>query len=148
MKADQQTSAGVRAALDDWADSYVRRDISRLLAAIAPDDDVVMYGTGPDEKRIGLNAIRAQAERDWAQTDAAAFSMQEPIIGSCGPVAWAAADMAFEVEVGGERMAFPGRFTGVFEQRAGRWLVVQAHFSLPAAQGEGESVPHDELGGR
>lgn len=87
-----QTYSDVKAALDEWADSYIRRDIRRLLSCIAPDDDVVMYGTGADEKRIGLNAIRTQAERDWAQTDASAF-------------------------------------------------VLQAHFSLPAAQGEGESVP-------
>jgi hypothetical protein len=49
--------------------------------------------------------------------------------------------MRFEVEAGGQKLNFPGRFTGVFEKRNGKWLVVQAHFSLPAAQAEGESVP-------
>jgi ketosteroid isomerase-like protein len=141
MKADNQTYTEVKAALDDLADSYVRRDIKRLLARFVPDDDVLMYGTGADEKRIGLNAIRAQAERDWAQTDAAAFVFQTPTISGAGNVAWAYADLSFEVEAGGQKIAFPGRFTGVFEKRNGVWLVVQAHFSLPAAQAEGESVP-------
>ena len=40
-------------------------------------------------------------------------------------------------------MAFPVRFTGVFEKRDDRWLVVQAHFSLPAPdQAEDSSVPN------
>ena len=131
----------VKSALDNWADSYAQRDIERLLSAVAPDADVVMYGTGADEKRLALGQIRTQAERDWEQTDAAAFVFGQPMISAAGNVAWAAADCTFQVEAGGEEMAFPGRFTGVFEKRANQWLVVQAHFSLPAAQEEGESVP-------
>ena len=142
MKANTQTYSDIKAALDDWADSYIRRDIKHLLSCMAPDNDVLMYGTGADEKRIGLNAIRAQAERDWAQTDASAFVLQQPMISSSGSVAWASADLSFEAEAQGQKMAFPGRFTGVFENRNGKWLVVQVHFSLPAAQAEGESVPN------
>lgn len=142
MKADATTYNAVKAALNDWADSYTRRDIKRMLAGVAPDLDVVMYGTGEDEKRISLSEIQAQAERDWSQTDAASFVFAEPMISAAGSVAWAAADMSFNVEVGGQSMSFPGRFTGVFEKRGDKWLVVQAHFSLPAAgQEEGDSVP-------
>jgi ketosteroid isomerase-like protein len=113
-----------------------------MLSHIAPDPDVVMYGTGADEKRIGLAEIRTQAERDWSQTDAAAFELNNPIIGGAGSVAWVAADASFRVEVGGQTLAFPARFTGVFEKQDGRWLVVQAHFSLPAmGQNDGHSVP-------
>lgn len=143
MKANSTTYQAVKAALDNWADSYAKRDIKRLLAGIAPDLDVLMYGTGADEKRIGLAGIQAQAERDWAQTDSAAFILHEPMISAAGPVAWASADATFKVEVGGQAMAFPARFAGVFEKRDEAWLVVQAHFSLPAPdQAEGSSVPN------
>jgi ketosteroid isomerase-like protein len=141
MKADATTYTAVKNVLEEWADSYAQRDIQRLLSLITPDTDMVMYGTGADEKRIGLNGIQIQAERDWAQTDAATFTFGEPIISAAGAVAWMAAECTFQVEVGGESMAFPGRFTGVFEKRNGKWLVAQAHFSLPALQEEGESVP-------
>jgi ketosteroid isomerase-like protein len=57
-------------------------------------------------------------------------------------VAWAAADATFSVEMGGQQMAFPVRFTGVLEKRSDKWLVVQAHFSLPANQDAGSSVPN------
>ena len=141
MKADNQTHSEVKAALDNWADSYIKRDIKRLLSCVAPDVDVLMYGTGADEKRIGLHGIQTQAERDWSQTDASAFILHNPTISALGPVAWSAADTTFKVQVGGQEMAFPARFTGVFEKRDGKWVVVQAHFSVPAAQAEGESVP-------
>ncbi len=142
MKADAKTHSEVKTALDNWADSYVKRDIKRLLACIAPDVDVLMYGTGADEKRAGLHGIQAQAERDWSQTEASAFILHDPVISASGPVAWVAADATFSVRVGGQDMAFPARLTSVFEKRDGRWLVAQAHFSLPAAQGQGDSVPN------
>lgn len=142
MKADPNTYQAVKSALDHWANSYAKRDMHSLLACIAPDPDVLMYGTGADEKRMGLAGIQAQAERDWAQTDAAAFNLQEPSISAAGSVAWASADAVFQVEAGGQQMAFPARFTGIFENRDGKWLVVQAHFSLPAPDQEaGSSVP-------
>jgi hypothetical protein len=81
----------------------------RMLACIAPDPDVVMYGTGADEKRTGLAGNQIQAERDWTQTDAAAFILHEPAISADGSVAWASADATCKVEVGGEELAFPAR---------------------------------------
>ncbi|MGQ0601882.1 MAG: nuclear transport factor 2 family protein [Anaerolineales bacterium] len=143
MKANPTTYQAVKAVLDDWADSYVKRDLKRLLGHVAPDPDVLMYGTNADEKRIGLAGIQTQAERDWSQTDSAEFVLHDPAISSAGSVAWASADATFKVEAGGQQMAFPARFTAVLENRDGKWLVVQAHFSLPApSQEEGSSVPN------
>ncbi len=143
MKANSTTHQAVKAALDNWADSYTRRDIKRLLACVAPDPDVLMYGTGADEKRIGLAGIQTQVERDWAQTDAATFILHDPAISAAGSVAWASADATFKVEAGGQQMAFPARLTCVFEKRDDQWLVAQAHFSLPAPDQEaGSSVPN------
>ena len=62
MKADATTEAAVKAALDRMAEAYAKRDSALLRAAFAPDSDVVMYGTGADEKRVGV----AQEELDAA----------------------------------------------------------------------------------
>jgi ketosteroid isomerase-like protein len=144
MKADSTTQQAVKAVLNAWADSYRRRDMQRMLACIAPDPDVLMYGTNADEKRIALAGIQAQAERDWSQTDRAEFVLHDPLISAAGSVAWAAADATFKIEAGGQMLAFPARVTTVLENRDGRWLVVQAHFSLPAPTEEaGSSVPSE-----
>jgi uncharacterized protein (TIGR02246 family) len=142
MKADAMTEAAVKAVLDKVTEGYANRDVASLLSAFATDPDVVMYGTGADEKRIGLKEIQAQAERDWSQTESAAVTYESISVSSAGSVAWAAADASFRLKADGQEMTLPARITFVLENRNGQWLIVQAHFSLPAAgQGEGESFP-------
>ena len=142
MKADAMTEAAVRAVLDQMGKAYAERNLNSLLAILAPDADVVMYGTGADEKRLGRAEIQVQAERDWSQSDATALKYGWMSVSAAGSVAWVATDATFEVKAGGAEMAFPGRLTCVLERRGDTWLIVQAHFSLPAGgQVEGESFP-------
>ena len=142
MKADAATEAGIKAVLDNVARGYVQRDMDLVLSAFAPDPDLVLYGTGADEKRVGLAEVRTQVERDWSQTDDASMTFGWTSVWSAGPVAWAATDATFDLRAGGQALTLPARVTFVFEKRGENWLIVQAHFSTPAAdQAEGESVP-------
>jgi ketosteroid isomerase-like protein len=142
MKADAMTEAAVKAVLDKVAEGYAKRDLAHLRSAFAPDPDVVMYGTGADEKRVGLAEIQAQAENDWAQTEATALTYGWTSVSAAGSVAWAATDAAFYLKAVGQEMTLPARITFVLEKRGEQWLIVQAHFSFPAAgQAEGESFP-------
>lgn len=142
MKADLITENAVKAVLNKVAEGYAKRDMALLLSAIAPDPDVVMYGTGADEKRLGLAGIRAQVERDWSQAEATNVIYGWTSISAAGSVAWAASDASFRLKAGGQEMNLPVRVTFVVEKRGEEWLIVQAHFSFPAAgQAEGESYP-------
>jgi ketosteroid isomerase-like protein len=132
MKADQATETAIKGALQRMADCYTRRDLEGLIATLTPDPDTFMYGTAPDEKRVGLAEIRQQAQRDWSQTEAAALEIGATLVSSRGDVAWVATDTTFRVKLGGQEIALPGRFTGVYEKRGDRWLLAQSHFSLPA----------------
>ena len=142
MKADAKTEAAVKAVLNKVAEGYTRRDMTLLRPSFAPDPDVVMYGTGADEKRLGLVEIQVQAERDWFQTETASLSYRRTSISAAGSVAWAAADAVLDVKASGQKMTLPLRITFVLEKRGDQWLIVHAHFSLPAAsQAEGASFP-------
>jgi ketosteroid isomerase-like protein len=142
MKADAKTEAEVRALLTKLTDSYGKRDLEGLMGCFAPDPDVVMYGTGIDEKRIGPAEIRIQAQRDWDQAEAISMTFDWMSVSAAGPVAWAAVDGAFKLHAGGQEFILPARGTFVLEKRDDRWLVAQGHFSAPAAgQEEGESFP-------
>jgi ketosteroid isomerase-like protein len=79
MNASPQTQAAVQATLQQWKDAYTQRDLDRALAVIAPDDDVVGIGTGPDEWRVGPEEFRAQIERDFAQSEALSLNY-EPLV--------------------------------------------------------------------
>jgi ketosteroid isomerase-like protein len=142
MKADAKTEAAVRAVLTKLTNSYEKQDMEALMACIAPDSDTIMYGTGADEKRVGPAEIRRQARRDWDQTDAISMAFNGVSISAAGPVAWAAADGAFQIRAGGQSFSMPARATILLENRGDKWLVVQSHFSAPAAgQEEGTSIP-------
>jgi uncharacterized protein (TIGR02246 family) len=132
MRADSATESAVRAVLDALAEVYITRDAAVMRGIFAPDPDVVMYTPGVDAV-IGLEAIVAKAERDWARSEAASLSYGWMSIGSAGPVAWAATDADFSVTAGGEQMTIPARITFVLERRAERWLIQQAHYSFTTA---------------
>lgn len=142
MRADAQTETAVKSVLDAFAGKYARRDLDGLMSLFTPDADMVLYGTGADEKRMGLAEVRKQVQRDWSQSDATAITYSWTSVSAAGPVAWVAADVSFEAKVGGQEFTLPARLTGVLENREGKWLIAQTHFSFPAAgQEEGESFP-------
>lgn len=142
MKADANTEAAVRAVMDRFTETYRTRDSEGLMALIAPDEDLFLFGTGIDEVRRGPEQFREQAERDWAQTEELDFQLDWHTISAAGPVAWVAADGLGRGRVAGQALQFPLRMTAVLEQRNGQWLLVQSHVSVPApGQQEGSSVP-------
>jgi ketosteroid isomerase-like protein len=140
MNASPQTQAAVQATLQQWKDAYTQRDLDRALAVIAPDDDVVGIGTGPDEWRVGPEEFRAQIERDFAQSEALSLNYEPLVVSEAGPVAWVAGRATVQARIDGQDLTLTGRFTAILEQRGDRWLLMQTHFSLPAAeQAEGRS---------
>jgi ketosteroid isomerase-like protein len=142
MKADAQTEAALMATLEQFKQAYEQRDMEHLLALWAPDPDVVLIGTGADEKRVGLAEIQMQAERDWAQSVALSLEWGWSSVSAAGSVAWVTADAVGSAKVGGQEMHLPLRVTAVLEHRGAKWLWMQAHISMPTpGQAEGESFP-------
>ena len=142
MKADPQTTAAVLAVLDELNEAYKQRNLERLLALFAPDSDMVFYGTGADEKRVGLTEMKTQAERDWSQSDSFFFDWGWSSVSAAGSVAWVAVDAIAHAKMAGQEIDLPLRVTAVLEHRGAQWLFVQLHGSLPAPeQAEGESFP-------
>ena len=142
MRADSKTETEVMAALNQFSQAYDHRDIQGVLSSFVPDSDVVLIGTGADEKRIGTAEIKKQAERDWSQSEASSLSWRWHLVSMAGPVACLAAEGSLEAKVGGQRITMPLRLTAALEHRGDKWLFEQAHFSTPSMeQAEGESFP-------
>lgn len=131
MKANSATEKAIKAVLEKFVESYAKQDLKTALSLIAPDDDVIMYGTSADEKRIGLKEIKAQFERDWSQIEDPALEYNWTSISAAGNVAWVAIDAVLKARVNGQDLSFPSRITKVLEKRGVQWLIVHAHFSFP-----------------
>jgi len=140
MKADQTTEKEVKKVLDEMIQAYQTRDMNKIMDCFFTDPDLVMYGTGKDEKRVGMEQVKSQVKRDWEQAESTRLSYDWISVSSSGKVAWLASDVNFEVKAGGQNFRLEGRLTCVLEKRNGKWGIVQAHFSLPnVGQEEGES---------
>jgi len=139
-RADTKTEVAVMNVVKQWFEAFNKRDLNACLAFFAPDPDVVVIGTGGDEKCIGLAEIKAIFERAFAQFEDASVRFGWHSVSAAGSVAWVAANVILRVKTSGREISEPLRLTVVLEQRGDRWLVVQWHDSLPAAgQKEGEA---------
>ncbi len=133
MQAVRQTVDNIHLVLDKFREGYSKKDISILLSLFAPDSDVLVIGTGEDEKRTGLAEIKLQFEQDFYQSDRLQVEFKNVAVSQLGEVCWVAGDTHVYLTVQNQPVEVRLRFTGVLENRDGDWLFVQTHFSLPFA---------------
>ncbi len=142
MIADKKTHDEVAVALLGMFEAYEKRDLNGVLAFWAPDSDVLIIGSGADEKSVGLSQFTKSLIRDWSQSDSASFTAKNIAVSAAGTIAWFAADVAFSGKIGVDKFDLPGRLTGVMEKRSGEWLLMQMHLSVPSStQAQGQSWP-------
>ena len=142
MKANAKTEAEVKAFLNRFTRAYKERKIDDLMKLFAPDPDVVLIGTGVDWKLVGMDEIKARAERDWSQSEASSFEFGWTSISKAGSAALVAAEVTARAKIAGRESVFPWRLTAALDKRVGKWLLCQLHISAQASgQAEGKSWP-------
>lgn len=127
----------ILALLEELSSAYRQRQADRYLACFA--ETAFVYGTCADEKCRGSAEIRAHLERDWSQSGSASFTLLEPLVTTCPPCAWVAADCRFDFRTPAGEGSMVGRTTFVLEESGGRWRIRHAHFSVPMTVPEGQS---------
>jgi ketosteroid isomerase-like protein len=140
MKADPKTEAAAVNIVQQCLEAFTRKDLDAILAFVAPDPDVILIGTGGDEKGVGLAEVRNIFERSFAQFEEASFEFGWHSVSAAGTVALLAADVNLYVKTSDRQITEQLRLTVVLEQRGNKWLIIQWHDSLPAAgQKEGQA---------
>ena len=140
MRADPKTESAVMNIVKQCFEAFTKKDLDAILAFCAPDTDVILIGTGGDEKCVGIAEIRNILGRSFAQFEEASFEFGWHSVSAAGPVALLAADVTLYVKTSDRQITEQIRLTVVLEQRGDRWLIIQWHDSLPAAgQKEGQA---------
>ena len=93
MKADPKKEAAVMTVIKQWWDAFTKRDIDRIMTFFASDPDLVVIGTGGDEKCIGLPDLRRILSRAFAQFKDASVTLGWHSVSTAGPVALVSADV-------------------------------------------------------
>ncbi len=133
MRADPKTETEVVNIVKQCFEAFTKKDLDAILAFVAPDPDVILIGTGGDEKGVGLAEVRNILGRAFAQFEEATFKFGWYSVSAAGPVALLAADVNLYVKTSDRQITEHIRLTVVLEQRGDRWLIIQWHDSLPAA---------------
>jgi len=133
MRADPRTEAVVVNIVKQCLEAFTRKDLDAIMAFFARDPDVILIGTGGDEKGGGHAEIRNILERSFAQFEEASFKFGWHSVTAAGSVALLAADVTLYVKTRDRQITEQIRLTVVLEQRGDRWLIIQWHDSLPAA---------------
>jgi uncharacterized protein (TIGR02246 family) len=142
MKADVKTEAAAMSVVRQCFEAFAKRDINGVMTFFAPDPDVVVIGTGEDEKCVGPTEIRTVLERAFAQFEHASVKFGWHSVAVTGSMALVAADVILSTKAGEREIAEHLRLTVALERRGNKWLIMQWHDSVPAAgQEAGQAFP-------
>lgn len=142
MRLDREAEQAVLATLDRYAERYGAKDIDGVTELYADDPDVVLIGTGADERWVGRREIRRQFARNFAEAERTRFEWVSRHVAAAGDGAWVAADAVVHVVVDGVERSIPIRFTVVLEQSDGAWVWLHRHASVAAGgQSSGAAYP-------
>jgi len=127
-------TAAVTSVLDQYLQAFRASDQQGVAQVYAHDDDLVVFGSNPADRRFGWNATRTYIEKYFAGVDAIEITLKERQvrIHRSGETAWFSQVLDWKEKAGNETAAMNGlRISGVLEKREGRWLIVQLHASGP-----------------
>lgn len=128
--------AAVKAVLDDWIKCMETEDMELFSKTIAPDDDMVVIATDAAEYFVGQEPFKESMQKQFDAFEKMELSIKELSIKvhKSGEASWLSCKLDGKVTAGGEIVNIEGmRFTTVLEKRAGNWVIVQLHASLPVA---------------
>lgn len=142
MRLDPEAEAAVSATLDRYAERYGAKDVDGVTELFADDPDVLLIGTGADERWVGRPEVRRQFARNFAEAEHTRFEWVSRHVAAAGDAAWVAADAIVHVVVDGAARSIPIRFTVVLERRGGAWVWMHRHASVAAGdQSTGTAYP-------
>jgi uncharacterized protein (TIGR02246 family) len=134
--------AEILATLEEYASAYCAKDLNRLMTLFDEGDDISIIGTGADELCSGRAAIRELFERNFAEATAEQFEWHWTNVTVRGDTAVVATTLTIHLDLGGEKIQVPIRWTVSLCRKSGGWRWLHRHASAAAGgQDEGAAYP-------
>lgn len=127
----------------DGIKSYETRDLKKFKTIFSPSERHVSWGTGKDERFVGLSHFLEQLKRDFAQSDAAELKIINLYSAVHEKTAWLAVEIEPTITIKGKVHVLEIlRGTFILVKESGRWLIEHTHASWPFPQQDlGNSFP-------
>jgi len=128
--------------LDDFILAHETKDLDLLSSCFSDKPDILILGTDKDELWVDKKSMVDAQKRAYEAFDKIKLSVRDKVLkmDRSGISAWFYMKVDWFVESKGEKYKFDDvRTTGVLENAAGKWRIVQIHTSLPV---EGKAVSY------
>ena len=129
--------AKVKSVVDDFKNFWETEDMNLFSKIIAHDADMVNYGTDANEVFVGWDALKDSISQMLPAIEKTKIKVRNQVIkvDADGNAAWFSEIWDWDLMFGGQPVQLPNqRLTGVLEKRAGNWVIVQFHNSVPVKQ--------------
>ena len=130
------------ATLDEYAAAYCAKDLDRLMTIFVDGDGISLIGTGADELCSGRMQVAAVFERNFRDATAKQFAWKWKDISVPGTDATVAVTLDIHLDIDGESLTVPVRWTVSLVKVGEDWKWVHRHASAAAgSQDEGAAYP-------
>ena len=128
--------------LEDYARAYCGKDIDALMSVFDDSDDISVIGTGADELCAGRSQVKDLFLRNFGEAQANRFEWHWKHVSADDDYAIVAVTLTIHLEIDGQSLRVPVRWTVALRRRADRWVWHHRHASTAASdQSEGQAYP-------
>lgn len=129
---------------ETYAETYCGKDIDGLMAVFDTASNISVIGTGADELCADHAAVRRLFERNFAEATANRFEWHWRQVTQMGDAAVVAATLTIHLDLDGQAISVPIRWTVALVRRADGWKWTHRHASSAAGgQADGAANPTD-----
>lgn len=132
MKAALAVKKAVLKTVGDAMKAYITGDAQQAMPFYANDKDVVVIGSDKKEIFKGPAQLKKAFSATVKPFSKLTYKAKPYEVSACGNVAWVSGAGVYDGMAGGKKFRMDGRFSCVLEKRAGKWLIVHLHYSVPA----------------
>lgn len=127
----------VKVTVDRLYMALQKEDMTALSAIFAHDEDIVIFGLGPNERYTGWEAVKDMFQGQMDATEGLQTTLADQLIkvSNGGTGAWVSSLNRVTGQAGENRLEANYRNTIVLEKRGGKWLIVHIHMSRTEATG-------------
>ncbi len=132
----------VIATLDDYASAYCGRDIDAIMSVFDDSDGISVIGTGAEELCSGRSEVRELFLRNFRDAHATRFEWGWTRVAVAEDFAVVAVSLTIDLEIDGEELQVPLRWSVALRRSGSRWLWIHRHASTSASnQSSGNAYP-------
>jgi ketosteroid isomerase-like protein len=132
----------ILATFEEHAAAYCAKDLPRLMALFDAESDISLIGTGADELCDTRAAVEGVYSRNIRDATAKQFEWHWRHVTQTGDAAVVAATLTIHIEIEGETLKVPVRWSVGLVKRDSEWKWTHRHASSAAgAQKDGAAYP-------